>query len=139
MIRRAVIAMFVSALATIAAAPLAAAQAKATDPLDAYKEYLAVLAKATTLDSLLPYYTKELSDGLRKMPKDMQANYLKMNKQAVTGLKVTKQDVTATKASFELTAKDTSGQDLKGTAALVKEGGAWKVDDFAWIGPPPKG
>lgn len=115
-----------------------AAQPKAVDPLSAYKEYLAVLAKATTLEPLIPYYTKELGDGLRKMPKDMQANYLKMNKREIKDLKVTKQNVTASKAEFEMTGKDAAGNDLAGTATLVKEGGGWKVDDFAWAGPPPK-
>jgi hypothetical protein len=115
------------------------AQTKSDDPVAVYKEYLGVLAKATTLDPLLPYFTKELADGMRKMPKDMQDNYLKMNKRVVNDVKVTKQTVTADKADLEMTAKDGGGQAMTGTATLVKEGGAWKVDDFAWAGPPPKG
>lgn len=115
------------------------AQAKATDPIAAYKEFLAALGKATSLESLLPYYTKELSGGMRKMSKDMQANYLKMNKREIKDLKITKQNISGDKAEFEMTGKDASGQDLSGSATMVKEGGGWKVDDFAWIGPPPKG
>jgi hypothetical protein len=75
---------------------------------------------------------------MRKMPKDMHANYLKMNKRVVNDVKVTKQRVTATQADLEMTAKDASGQSLTGTATLVKEGGRWKVEDFAWVGPPPQ-
>jgi hypothetical protein len=115
-----------------------AAQPNAVDPLSAYKEYLAVLAKATTLEPLIPYYTKELGDGLRKMPKDMQANYLKANKRVISDFKVTKQQIGADKASFQLSGKDSAGQDLTGTADLVKEGSVWKVDDWTWVGPPPK-
>jgi hypothetical protein len=114
-------------------------QPKATEPFAAYKEYLDALAKATTLEALLPYYTKELSDGLRKMPKDMQGNYLKMNKREIRDLKVTKQTVDANKAEFHLTGKDAAGNDLTGSATLVKEGGGWRIDDFAWVGPPAKG
>ena len=133
-VKRLVIATMFSALASL----VAGAQAKSDDPVAVYKEYLGVLAKATSLDPLLPYFTKELADGMRKMPKDMQGNYLKMNKRVVNDLKVTKQSITAAKADLEMTAKDAAGQSLTGTASLVKEGGAWKVDDFAWAGPLPK-
>ena len=133
-VTRLVIATMFSALASL----VAGAQGKSDDPVAFYKEYLGVLAKATSLEPLLPYFTRELADGMRKMPKDMQGNYLKMNKRVVNDLKVTKQTVTAARADLEMTAKDAAGQSLTGTASLVKEGGAWKVDDFAWAGPPPK-
>jgi hypothetical protein len=131
---RVLVATMLSVLASLAAG----AQSKSDDPVAVYKEYLGVLAKATTLDPLLPYFTRELADGMRKMPKDMQGNYLKMNKRVVNDLKVTKQTVAAARAELEMAATDAGGQALTGTATLVKEGGAWKVDDFAWAGPPPK-
>ena len=102
------------------------------DPLEFYKGYLAVLAKATSLDELLPYYTKDLADGLRKMPKEMQGNYLKMNVRALSDLEVTKQTVTATRADFQMAAKTPKGTETTGSATLVKERGAWKVDNEAW-------
>jgi hypothetical protein len=108
-----------------------------TDPLEFYKGYLAVLAKATSLDELLPYYSKALADGLRKMPKEMQGNYLKMNVRALTDLEVTKQAITATRAEFQLKARTPQGAETNGSATLVKEGGAWKVDDWAWATPVP--
>jgi hypothetical protein len=115
-----------------------AAQAKSDDPVAVYKEYLGVLAKASTLDPLLPYFTKELADGMRKMPADMHANYLKMNKRVVNDLQVTRQTATATRADLEVAGKDAAGQSLTGTATLLKEGGAWRIEDFTWVGPPPK-
>lgn len=118
---------------------VAAARAQANDPLAVYKQYLNVLAKASSLEALLPYYTKELSTGLGKMPKDMQANYLKMNRRTLTDLKVTKQDVGADKARFEMTAKSADGSPTSGSATLIKEGGAWKIDDEAWVANIPKG
>ena len=130
--------VLVAAMFSLLASLTSGAQSKSEDPVAVYKEYLGVLAKATTLDPLLPYFTKELADGMRKMPKDMQDNYLKMNKRVVNDLKVTKQTVAATRADLEMVAKDAGGQAFTGTATLLKEGGAWKVDDFAWAGPPPK-
>lgn len=55
------------------------AKAQPSDPVEFYKGYLAVQAKAKSLDELLPYCTHELGDSLGKMPTEMQANYLKMN------------------------------------------------------------
>lgn len=133
-VTRVVVSVMLCAFASLALA----AQGKSDDPVAVYREYLGVLAKATSLEPLLPYFTKELADGMRKMSKDMQANYLKMNKRVVNDMKVTKQNVTAAKADLEMTAKDATGQAMTGTATLVKEGGAWKVDDFAWAGPLPK-
>ncbi len=110
----------------------AGGQKPTTDPLDFYKQYLAVLAKATSLAELLPFYTKELATGLGNMPKEMQGNYLKMNTRVLSNLKVVKQDVQASHASYVLKATLANGQPTSGTAKLVKENGAWKVEDEAW-------
>lgn len=138
MSRRSVKKILVVVLLSALVSTVSGAQSKSGDPVAVYKEYLGVLAKANTLDPLLPYFTKELADGMRKMPQDMHANYLKMNKRVVNDLKVTKQTVTATQADLEMTGKDAGGRSLTGTATLVKEGGAWKVEDFTWVGPPPQ-
>jgi hypothetical protein len=113
------------------------AQAGATDPLEFYKGYLAVLAKATSLDELVPFYVKDLGDGLKKMPRDMQGNYLKMNARSLSDVKVVKQTVTASKAEYQLTARTAAGAETTGRATLVKERGAWKVEDEAWASPVP--
>ena len=125
-------------LALLATAGKFEAQTKASDPLEFYKGYLAVLAKVKSLDELVPYYTRELGDGLRKMPEEMRANYLKMNARALTDLKVTKQQIDSSKAVFEMSAKTADGRETTGSATLVKEGGAWKVGDEAWAEPLPK-
>jgi uncharacterized protein DUF4878 len=114
------------------------AHGQSNDAFEFYQKYLAVLAKADSLQSLFPYYTKELSSGLSKMPKDMQANYLKMNRRTLTDVKVTKQQVDANKARLEMTAKAADGRETSGAATLVKEGGAWKIDDEAWVANLPK-
>ena len=124
-------------LALIATAGKSEAQTNPSDPLQFYKGYLAVLAKAKSLDELLPYYTRELVDSLRKMPAEMQANYIKMNAHALTDLKVTKQQVDSSKAVFEMSAKTADGRETTGSATLVKEDGAWKVEDESWAAPLP--
>jgi hypothetical protein len=111
------------------------AQAPDGDPLATYKQYLTVLAKAKTVEELLPYYTNELAEGLRKMPADMQANYLKMNVRTLTDLQVTKQAVSSDKAEFQLTAQTPGGIATAGAATLVKEDGRWKIDDESWASP----
>lgn len=124
-------------LCMLAAAVGIVGQVRQADPLEFYKGYLAVLAKARSLDELVPFYVKELADGLRKMPKEMQGNYLKMNARALTDVKVVKQTVTASKAEYELSARTAAGAATTGRATLVKEGGAWKVEDEAWAAPVP--
>jgi hypothetical protein len=119
-------------IATLTLVLAAIPQAPAKGPLETYKAYLEVLAKADSLDQLLPHYTKELAGQLAKMPKEMQGNYLKMNKRVLKDLKVTKETVTATKAEYELTATTADGKPTTGSATLVKEGGAWKIHDEAW-------
>ena len=125
-------------LALFATAGKSEAQTKASDPLEFYKGYLAVLAKAKSIDELLPYYTHELADGLRKMPAEMQVNYIRLNAHTLTDLKVTKQQVDSSKAVFEMSAKTADGHETTGSATLVKEGGAWKVEDESWAAPLPK-
>jgi hypothetical protein len=119
---------------------LASPLAQSPDPVEVYKTYLAAFAKADSLDAILPFYTKELRTGLGKMPKDQQANYMKMQvgKQRLTELTVTKRTVDAKNASFEMTAKTGDGRSISGSATLVKEGNDWKIDDEAWALPPPR-
>jgi len=125
-------------LALLAIAGKSEAQTRASDPLEFYKGYLTVLAKAKSLDELVPYYTRDLGDGLRKMPTEMQANYIKMNARALSDLKVIKQQVDSSKAVFEISAKTADGRETTGSATLVKEEGAWKVEDESWAAPLAK-
>jgi hypothetical protein len=116
--------------------------AQAKGALDVYKAYLAVAADATTLDQLLPYYTKDLREGLPKMPKEMQDNYIKMRvpKLKLVSLNVTRQSITGSKATFDLVGKTADGREITGQAVLVKEGEDWKIDEDAWAVPmPPPG
>lgn len=126
--------LLVLTLALLPVTATAVPQKNAAAPLDAYKAYLAVLAEATSLDPLIPHYTSELGGLLKKMPKDQQANYLKMNKRVLKDLKVTKETITADRAEFDMTAT-IGGKQASGRAILKKEGGVWKIDEDAWAMP----
>ena len=71
---------------------------------------------------------------LQQAPKDEVAKMIKMSiaKQGLTDLKVTNQKVEGNKAVLELTGKIADGRTSSGKATLVKEAGAWKLDEDAW-------
>ena len=112
-------------------------QARAAEPLDAYKAYLAAASKATTPDALFPFISSEYKAMLEHAPKEEVAKMLKMGiaKQGLSDLKVTSQKVEGDKATLELTGKLADGRESSGKATMVKEGGAWKLDEDAWATP----
>ena len=126
--------------ASVAAFVLAlglAGQARAAEPLDAYKAYLAAASKATAPDALFPFISSEYKSMLQQAPKEEVAKMLKMSiaKEGLADLKVTSQKVEGNKATLELTGKLADGRASSGKATLVKEGGDWKLDEDAWATP----
>ena len=115
----------------------AAGQARAAEPLDAYKAYLAAASKATAPDALFPFITSEYRSMLQQAPKEEVAKMLKMSiaKQGLSDLKVTSQKIEGNKAILELTGKLADGRSSSGKATMVKEGGDWKLDEDAWATP----
>jgi hypothetical protein len=115
----------------------AAGQARAAEPLDAYKAYLAAASKATAPDALFPFITSEYKSMLQQAPKEEVAKMLKMSiaKQGLSDLKVTSQKIEGNKAILELTGKLADGRSSSGKATMVKEGGDWKLDEDAWATP----
>ena len=77
---------------------------------------------------------------LQSAPKTEVEKMLKMSiaKEKLTDIVVTNQKVDATKAVLELTAKTGDGRATSGKVTMVKEGGAWKMDDDAWATPIKK-
>jgi hypothetical protein len=125
-----------SAAAFILASGLAG-QARAAEPLDAYKAYLAAASKATAPDALFPFISSEYKSMLQQAPKEEVAKMLKMGiaRQGLSDLKVTSQKVEGNKAILELTGKLADGRASSGKATLVKEGADWKLDEDAWATP----
>jgi Domain of unknown function (DUF4878) len=126
------------ALVTCAVVPPLSAQGRT--PLDAYKAYLDAASKATKPDALFPHVSKEYKTLLQSAPKTEVDKMIKMHiaKDKLTDIAVKNQQVDAKKAVLELTAKTGDGRPAQGTATLVKEDGAWKLDEDAWAVPPKK-
>src|SRR5687768_4664173 len=108
--------------------------------LAAYRAYLKTCASATTVDQLIPYHAREFAQMLRneypKMPREMQANFITMQPcKTVRDFMVAKQTVNASKAVFEMTAKQADGTPASGTVTMLREQGTWKVDEEAWALP----
>jgi len=124
----------VTVVLTLAAA---AGQARAAEPLDAYKAYLAAASKATAPDALFPFVSSEYKSMLQQAPKEEVAKMLKMSiaKQGLSDLKVTSQKIDGNKAILELTGTLADGRSSSGKATMVKEGGDWKLDEDAWATP----
>ena len=125
------------AVAAVCLTLATAGQARAAEPLDAYKAYLAAASKATAPDALFPFITSEYKSMLQQAPKEEVAKMLKMSiaKQGLSDLKVTSQKIDGNKAILELTGKLADGRSSSGKATMVKEGGDWKLDEDAWATP----
>ena len=130
--------VFLVACGALLAVTLAATQTQG--PLDAYKAYLDAASKATTPEALFPFISKEYKSILQNAPKTEVEKMLKMSiaKDKLTDIVVTNQKVDATKAVLELTAKTGDGRATSGKVTMVKEGGAWKMDEDAWATPIKK-
>jgi Domain of unknown function (DUF4878) len=109
-------------------------------PLEAYKAYLDAASKATTPDALFPFISKEYKTLLQNAPKGEVEKMLKMSiaKDNLTDIKIVSQKVDPAKAVLELSAKTGDGRATTGKVTMVKEGGAWKMDEDAWATPMKK-
>jgi len=128
------------ALALVTCAVVSPLSAQGRTPLDAYKAYLDAASKANKPDVLFPHVSKEYKALLQNAPKGEVDKMIKMHivKDKLADIAVTSQQVDAKKAVLELTAKTADGRPAQGKATLVKEDGAWKLDEDAWAVPPKK-
>ena len=111
--------------------------AQTGEPLDAYKAYLHAAATATSPEALFPFISTDYKTVLQQAPKTEVAKMLSMSiaKQGLADLKVVNQQVEGDKAGLEMTGTIADGRASSGKATLVKEAGAWKLDEEAWATP----
>jgi hypothetical protein len=120
----------VAMVLALAASTLAAQSQTATQ---FYMGYLAALGKAKSVDDLLPFMSKKRVDQIKAEKPDDRAMMFDMIKEfAPKDVKVVKETPSAAGATLEATGSDGSGGTTKGTITLVKEGGAWKVEQESW-------
>jgi hypothetical protein len=134
------IALGLLALSLAMGAAVLPVSAQGKTPLDAYKAYLDAASKATKPDALFPFVSKDYKSLLQNAPKAEVEKMIKMHiaKDKLSDIAVTSQKVDASKAVLELTAKTGDGRPAQGKVNMVKEAGAWKLDEDAWAVPPKK-
>jgi hypothetical protein len=97
-----------------------------------FSHYRKAFAKAQKIEEILPMMAASQRAKMEKTPADersMMFDMLKEMTAAQGDVKVLKE--TATKSGAELTL-ETKGE--TGTATLIKEGGAWKLEKESWRG-----
>lgn len=123
-----------SAACLIAAAVASSLLAQAKTPTQTYLDYHDAVAKAKTLDEVMPYLSAMYRSMLESRPKEDRPKWLGNLKDgdAVTDLKITKETVNGDKSTVEATGISAHGNPVHGKIILVKEGDAWKIDSTAW-------
>lgn len=110
------------------------AQAQAKSPTEAYLAFVAAAQKAKSLEDVLPHLSKQYSAMLSAQPNDRKPVWLERLKDSadMTEIKIGKETINGMKCTLEGTAKSSKGNPLKGKVFLVKEDGAWKLDEQGW-------
>lgn len=122
-------------LALCAAAVLVnslAAQSKTASQF--YMDYRVAFDKATKIDDVLPYMSKQRVDQVASTPADERAKMFEMIKMmgTLTEVKVLKEAKSADGATLTVEALDPDKKKTTGTIKVIKEGGAWKIDGESW-------
>ena len=115
---------------SFAAPALAAPEQAAQSATEFYQAYRKAFAKAQKIEDILPMMAASQRAKMEKTPADERTMMFGMLKEMTTAqgeVKVLKE--TATKTGAELTLETKSE---KGTATIIKEGGAWKLDKESW-------
>lgn len=109
--------------------------AQTQSPSEMYREFVAAARQATSLDQIARFLSAGWLKDMKAAPKAQQENWLKFMKTtwSLSDLKFTSESVTGDKATLEATGKTAAGKSAKGKIVLVREKGAWKLADEAWV------
>jgi hypothetical protein len=99
-----------------------------------YMDYRTAFDKATTIDDVLPYMSKQRADEVAATPADERAKMFEMIKMmgALTEVKILKEAKTPEGATLTVEALDPEKKKTTGTVKVIKEGDAWKLDGESW-------
>jgi hypothetical protein len=111
-----------------------AAVAEPKAPTQAYLDYHSAVLKAATLDEVLPYLSAAYRGMLESRPKkDRPVWFGRLKESAdIKDLKITKEMIDGEKCTLEGSGTSVRGNAIHGKIHLVKEGGAWKLDEEFW-------
>ena len=127
-----VVSPIVALCATVALSVPVAAQSKTASQF--YMDYRTAFDRASKIDDVLPYMSKQRSDQVAATPADERAKMFEMIKMmgAITDVKILKETKTAEGATLTVEALDPDKKKTTGTVKVIKEGGAWKLDGESW-------
>ena len=99
-----------------------------------YMDYRTAFDKATKIDDVLPYMSKQRADQVAATPADERAKMFEMIKMmgTLTEVKIVKEAKTAEGATLTVEALDPDKKKTTGTVKIIKEGGGWKLDEESW-------
>jgi Domain of unknown function (DUF4878) len=99
-----------------------------------YMDYRTAFDKATKIDDVLPYMSKQRADEVAATPADERAKMFEMIKMmgALTEVKILKEAKTPEGATLTVEALDPEKKKTTGTVKVIKEGDAWKLDGESW-------
>jgi Domain of unknown function (DUF4878) len=99
-----------------------------------YMDYRTAFNKATTIDDVLPYMSKQRADQVAATPADERAKMFELIKMmgALTEVKILKEAKTPEGATLTVEALDPEKKKTTGTVKVIKEGDAWKLDGESW-------
>ena len=115
----------------LAAAVSAGAQTAEKTASQFYTEYRAAFDKAKAVEEILPYMSAERRKQVESTPAAERKKMFGMIKMmgTLTNVKILKEARTADGATVTVEALDSDKAKTTGTITLVKENGAWKVDN----------
>jgi hypothetical protein len=124
--------IFVAALMLLALP--AAAQKPGQTVTQFYNAYRTAWVQSKTMDTLLPYVSKESRAQYETTPKEQRQPMFKRMKElgTMTNVKVVKETKTPDGYVLELTAVGPKKKPATGTAEIVIEGGAMKLKKESW-------
>ena len=108
--------------------------AQSQTPTQAYLAFVSAAPKASSLKELLPYLSEAYQAMLTAQPEGERALWLQRLKESVdmADIEVVSETIDGDTCTLKATAKNAQGIPLHGKVILVKEKGAWKLDEQFW-------
>jgi hypothetical protein len=109
------------------------AQTPAKTATQFYMDYRAAFEKATKVEDVIPFMSAEVRKQIEATPAAERPEMFQMIKMMnVTGVKVTREQITSTGATLTAEGTDSDKKKSTGTVQILKENGAWKLGQESW-------
>ena len=127
-----VVSPIVALCATVALCVPVAAQSKTASQF--YMDYRTAFDRASKIDDVLPYMSKQRADQVAATPADERAKMFEMIKMfGHTDIKVLKEEKSADGGVvLSVEGVDSDKKTSTGQITIVKEGAAWKIGKESW-------